>query len=100
MRVDEAGTLEELSDHDPSTGRRTSQTSFCVDACDDAPIVRKIQARVGNVTGIARGNFEFIQTVKYERGSVVRTPSRASVRQLHALYSPAASCDASVNDAS
>ena len=66
--LDEDGTLAELRDHDPGTGRRTSQTSFCVEACDDAPIVRKIQARVGNVTGIARGNFEFIQAVKYERG--------------------------------
>ena len=64
--LDENGALAELDGQ--KDARRTSESSFCTAGCDAAPIVSLVQARVGNLTGIAKPNFEFIQAVKYREG--------------------------------
>jgi hypothetical protein len=60
------GSLAELDGQKDQ--RRTSESSFCTGPCDAAAIVARVQARVGNLTGIAKPNFEFIQAVKYREG--------------------------------
>ncbi len=44
---------------------RTSETAFCIVECDESLIVDKVQKIVGEITGIKKENFEFIQFVQY-----------------------------------
>lgn len=54
------------------TESRTSSTAWCLDdddvGCHDDPVVRRVTARVGNVTGVPEPYHEYPQLLKYEEG--------------------------------
>lgn len=45
---------------------RTSENAWCMGACAELEVVRKIQWRIGNLTGISEAQAEFLQMLRYQ----------------------------------
>lgn len=54
---------------------RTSQQAWCqVEPCVSHPLVKRVEARVANLTGVPAPNAEFTQVLRYEHGRAVEEP--------------------------
>jgi prolyl 4-hydroxylase len=58
---------DDTSKHTISEGR-TSYNTFCMEGCDDDPVVKGVIERMTKLTGIPCNNYEYLQLVRYETG--------------------------------
>lgn len=47
---------------------RTSATAWCLSNCEAGPLVRRVFARMEELTGVPRAHFEPLQVLRYEAG--------------------------------
>mmetsp|Transcript_62118 Transcript_62118/g.138387 ORF Transcript_62118/g.138387 Transcript_62118/m.138387 type:complete len:168 (-) Transcript_62118:441-944(-) len=66
--MDEKGKFKKSLD-----SSRTSTNAWCDGACAKNEAVRRIQWRIGNVTGVTETQSEFLQLLQYETGQYYRT---------------------------
>lgn len=55
-----------------ASGSRTSKHTWCKGTCIQDPVMRAVDARIGELLGMHQDNFEYFQLLKYEEGEFYR----------------------------
>lgn len=62
-RVNSLGEMEKVQ-----SSSRTSSNAWCNRECERLPVVQRVTAKIEGLTGVARGNYESFQILRYEEG--------------------------------
>lgn len=67
---------------------RTSENAWCMNECENNPIIKNIYQRISDMTMVPKVNFESMQILRYTKGQEYKTHHDMALKDLEMLSGP------------